>query len=61
MKIGIMNNINTAKLEIKSSLAVLLCLYKMTTTLLGGGREFYGMPAGQFHLSAFNKAKTVLK
>ena len=33
----------------------------MTTTLLGGGREFYGMPAGQFHLSAFNKAKTVLK
>ena len=57
-----MNNINTAKLEIKSSLAVLLCLYKMTTTLFwGGGREFYGVPAGQFYLSVFNKAKTVLK
>ena len=51
----------TAKLEIKSSLAVLLCLYKMTTTLFGGGREFYGVPAGQFYLSVFNKAKTVLK
>ena len=35
-------------------------LQKITTTL-SSGREFYGIPAGQFYLSAFNKAKTVLK
>ena len=33
---------------------------KITTTL-SGGREFCGIPAGQFYLSDFSNAKTILK
>ena len=35
--------------------------YEKITTTLSGGRESFGMPAGQFYLSALSKAKTVLK
>jgi hypothetical protein len=35
--------------------------YEKITTTLSGGRDYYGLPAGQFYLSDFSKAKTVLR
>ena len=35
--------------------------HKKITTTLSGGREFCGIPAGQFYLSDFSNAKTILK